>query len=97
MSTDPTIQWFGIGWGAPINVIAQHIQTPIGALCFRCQIPIVLGDRGYLLPPNQEAWHLGCFLGNLLGDDAPSVIAEREERCRVFVDTYALEELRSKL
>jgi hypothetical protein len=61
------MRWFGESWGAPACTPEEHVPTPIGYWCRQCEKPIVVGDRGFLLPHcdgetvQQVAWHLDCL------------------------------------
>lgn len=64
--------WFGESWGAPACDPTDHAMTPVGRHCSRCEVAIVEGDQGFLIPTmtptaiarNEalSAMHLDCFL-----------------------------------
>lgn len=71
--------FFGQPWDAPCCEDSPQAATPLGQECFRCQVPIVAGDQGWLVPyapvrgaPSLEPWHRACFLADILG---PSLAA----------------------
>jgi hypothetical protein len=47
---EPTHAWFGASWGAPINEIQPHVETPVAEDCFFCHEPIAPNDQGYMMP-----------------------------------------------
>lgn len=62
------MKWFGESWGAPVNE-AVHVRTPVGERCMRCDIVVVDGDQGLVIPfladPGElwveRPWHLDCW------------------------------------
>ena len=70
--------WFGQSWDAPVNEEGRHLPTPVGDTCASCLEPIQDTDRGMLIPVVTfergvsallEAWHLECYLRNMVGDE----------------------------
>lgn len=67
------MQWFGESWGAPVCILTEHVDTPLGKVCVDCEKEIRPGDSGfvvpYLRPPQgrftEAYYHRDCFLGNL--------------------------------
>lgn len=47
--------WFGKSWGAPINEIQPHVETPVDEDCIFCHEPIVEDDQGYVMPYNDDS------------------------------------------
>jgi hypothetical protein len=64
--------WFGKSWGAPVCDPEDHVPTPVGALCMRCQERIAKDDQGVTLPATGfegmtlAHWHLDCYLKTIL-------------------------------
>lgn len=63
------LRWYGESWGAPVCADPEdRVPTPIGERCTRCDVVIVLGDRGLLVLHLDDAGaimrpvHLACFL-----------------------------------
>lgn len=62
--------WFGASWGAPACDPEFHVETPVGAVCTRCDQAIRVTDQGVVLPllsadlnvTASIAYHLDCFL-----------------------------------
>ena len=71
--------WFGKSWGAPCCDPELHMPTPVGDLCVECAQPIEKTDQGMLIPFADMtpavlgAYHLDCFLGNVLGPIRPKL------------------------
>jgi hypothetical protein len=64
-----TMRWFGIAWGAPINHVCPHAETPVGEACSHCTESIEQGDRG-VLELQGDAWrpqHAECFVRVTVG------------------------------
>lgn len=66
--------FFGQPWDAPVCEMGTQVDTPVGQPCLACEVPLVEGDRGLLIPyapergyPHLAAWHHGCFLESILG------------------------------
>jgi hypothetical protein len=64
--------WFGESWGAPVCADRSVWPTPVGEECLQCLVPIVLGDRGLIIPYWNESGkmrltveHMRCFVRNL--------------------------------
>lgn len=68
--------WFGPAPFAPVCDDIPHRATPVGELCFDCQVPVVEGDEGLLIPGGKlgpdggivyvvDAWHIACFRRHL--------------------------------
>lgn len=75
--SDPqgTVRWFGTTWDALVCVPANHILTPTGMTCARCEQAIEDEDQGVTVPllaaPGQpwkalrSAWHLDCWFSEI--------------------------------
>ncbi len=71
------MKWFGESWGAPCCESDGRVEAPVGDLCVKCELPIMDGDRGFLIPfvdrqegepyVTDEPWHFGCFMESVLG------------------------------
>lgn len=64
------MKWFGTPWDAPICRISEHADTPVGALCVDCKLPIHESDSGFIVPYmsypvhsyTEAIYHRGCFV-----------------------------------
>jgi len=72
------MKWFGESWDAPVNRIAEHVDTPVGASCMHCDQPIEAKQKGLLVPYLsadgqwiEEPWHMTCFLRHIIGPPPP--------------------------
>lgn len=74
--TLPTIEpmtWFGASWGAPINEICEHQQTPVGEVCTWCLDPIEPWAAGVVMTHwsaeemSRQPKHLECFIRDTIG------------------------------
>ena len=61
--------WFGRSWRAPVNETAQHLPTPVGERCLKCDNIFAEDDQGMTFPgvdadgvAGVRSMHLGCFL-----------------------------------
>jgi hypothetical protein len=73
------MQWFGepypsLETPAPIFPMANEMPTPVGEPCLYCDEPIVMGDRGVVMPfvtgaalVTLRAQHYECFMRQILG------------------------------
>jgi hypothetical protein len=52
---EPTHAWFGASWGAPINEIQPHTETPVDETCLFCNEPIRPDEQGYMMPFHDQA------------------------------------------
>lgn len=50
-----TIVYFGPVWDAPVLDDAAEGETPVGATCYRCDEPVIAGDRGFIEASLQKA------------------------------------------
>jgi hypothetical protein len=62
------MKWFGESWGSVVCRSLPASPTPVGELCALCEVSIVEGDQGILLPyssegekETEEPWHLKCL------------------------------------
>jgi hypothetical protein len=73
------MKWFGKAWNPNLCVPEEEMETPIGEKCPKCTSRIESGDQGLMIlcattinlekdecEVVPEAWHLDCFLRNLL-------------------------------
>ena len=70
------MKWFGETWLAPCCDPADHVATPTGEPCLRCERPIASGDQGFLIPlvtmrggepvSDLKPHHLDCFMESIL-------------------------------
>ena len=66
------MKWFGKGWGAPCCEPGDHVATPEGQLCVRCEKPIEADAQGFVLPLMKESgatmvpYHHACLLASVL-------------------------------
>jgi hypothetical protein len=58
--------WFGESWGAPVCDPADHVETPVGAVCLWCVDLIDEQDSGYVYA-NGPAAHEECCLRQVVG------------------------------
>jgi hypothetical protein len=61
------MKWFGPSWGAPFCQEKDHVGTPSGLKCTRCEVVIKPTDQGFLVPAYgvanlYVAYHLDCLL-----------------------------------
>ena len=82
-----TVRWFGESWGAPVCEPEDHIDTPINEDCARCRGAIEEGQQGVTVPyltgrsgedgwMDRLAWHLDCWLAEVVGDDMADIVME---------------------
>lgn len=71
--------WFGASWGAPVNELTPHVDTPVDEDCLWCREPIKPDDQGYMMPFHDESegfkWvyvHKRCQHRNLGIERRPS-------------------------
>lgn len=57
------VQWFGVGWGAPINDSCEHVSVPVGASCGHCRRRIDHESSGLSIPSmsGRVPYHARCF------------------------------------
>ena len=66
-------KWFGASWGAPVCEDDDHVDTPVGAICLRCDEAISAEDRGFLRVHIAEGRatvrpiHLECDVRTIIG------------------------------
>lgn len=72
------MKWFGSPWPSDWRTHGRapvcedednHVETPLGRDCFRCEQPIEDGDQGVVIPHyaveeevDELPWHIECFL-----------------------------------
>lgn len=76
------IQYFGEAWNEQIRGLEAR-AAPLGDTCQWCGTPILLGERGLLIPcltawgaPSSRPEHLECFMRQVLGS-----IEHQEKQC----------------
>ncbi len=73
------MKWFGQAHGAPYERDTEHVPTPVGAVCSRCNEAITATDDGLLVPhldalvtpwvpsAHDAAFHYACHLRSIVG------------------------------
>ena len=61
---------------APVYLGIERTAVPVGSDCGYCGSPIIISDRGFLLPyvdarleTGEIAYHRNCFMSSILGPD----------------------------
>lgn len=73
--------FFGEPWDAPATDGQPRVATPVGQKCLWCSMPIVEGDRGFIVPAMRQTpagdWyadplpqHRECQLRSVVGSPA---------------------------
>lgn len=103
------MKWFGESWGAPVCIPANHVATPVGASCLRCDAPIREKDVGVVMPfirnieapPDMVPMHHDCLMRSVIPDwdarkSGPRLISHHE-RSQAAWEDWDDEEILSEL
>lgn len=77
-----TVRWFGQSWHAPVCDPRNRVAAPVGERCSACHIALTSNDQGVTIPhytgaaPKRAAWHLRCWIGEVLGDSTNALLRD---------------------